>query len=107
VRRAPPQPFDSVQDLRCAPRSIAATWRRWPMRALRDLSGNRHLTFWQVAGSERELPLAPVPRAPRVRRCWRRPPRGRTSPPTTAPHGLTLGRHPLALLREELAADVS
>jgi hypothetical protein len=29
------------------------------------LSGNRHLTFWQVAGSEQELPLAPVPEAPR------------------------------------------
>ncbi len=31
--------------------------------ALRELAGNRHLTFWQVAGTEQELPLAPVPRA--------------------------------------------
>ena len=28
-----------------------------------SLSGNRHLTFWQVAGTEQELPLAPVPRS--------------------------------------------
>ncbi len=29
--------------------------------ALATLSGNRHLAFWEVAGTERPLPLAPPP----------------------------------------------
>ena len=58
-------PFASVQDL-----ALRADLARRELEALadagalRELSGNRHLTFWQVAGSEQELPLAPVPHAP-------------------------------------------
>jgi error-prone DNA polymerase len=62
------------------------------------LTGNRHRAFWAVAGTEPALPLAP-------------PVREEALPLLTAPTegenlvadyrhlGLTLGRHPLALLR--------
>jgi DNA polymerase III alpha subunit len=74
--------------------------------ALASLSGNRHLAFWEVAGTEKPLPLAPPGRR-----------QGKVEegqPLLTAPTeaesivadylavGLTLGRHPVALLREWL-----
>ena len=99
-------PFDSVQDL-----SLRAVLERRDLEALadagalRDLSGNRHLTFWQVAASERELPLAPVSRAPEGTPLLAPPTEGQNIAADYRSHGLTLGRHPLALLREELAAD--
>ena len=67
--------------------------------ALRELSGNRHLTFWQVAGSEQELPLAPVPRAPEGTPLLAPPTEGQNIAADYRTQGLTLGRHPLALLR--------
>jgi error-prone DNA polymerase len=91
--------------------------------AFAHLSGNRHLAFWEVAGTERAAPL-PRPGIPPL--AARSPVRGalelgaRTGPaaegqpllpaPTEgerivadyASIGLTLGRHPLALLRERL-----
>jgi len=73
--------------------------------ALRDLAGNRHLTFWQVAGSERELPLAPVPGASEGTPLLAPPTEGQNIAAEYRSSGLTLGRHPLALLRETLAAD--
>jgi len=99
-------PFDSVQDLGAR----AALERRdlealADAGALRELSGNRHLTFWQVAGSERELPLAPVPHAPEGTPLLAPPTEGQNIAADYRSAGLTLGRHPLALLREELAAD--
>ena len=69
-----------------------------------SLSGNRHLTFWQVAGSEQELPLAPVPRAAEGTPLLAPPTEGQNIAADYRSQGLTLGRHPLALLREELAA---
>ncbi|HKU89434.1 MAG TPA: error-prone DNA polymerase [Steroidobacteraceae bacterium] len=99
-------PFDSVQDL-----SLRAALDRRDLEALadagalRELSGNRHLTFWQVAGSERELPLAPVPRAPEGTPLLAPPTEGQNIAADYRSAGLTLGRHPLALLREELAAE--
>ena len=72
--------------------------------ALRELSGNRHLTFWQVAGSEQELPLAPVPRAAEGTPLLAPPTEGQNIAADYRTQGLTLGRHPLALLRDELAA---
>ena len=72
--------------------------------ALRELSGNRHLTFWQVAGSEQELPLAPVPHA-RRRHTLARPTHRRAEHRRGLPHpGPHPGRHPLALLRADLPA---
>jgi error-prone DNA polymerase len=99
-------PFDSVQDL-----SLRAALDRRDLEALadagalRELSGNRHLTFWQVAGSERELPLAPAPRAPEGTPLLAPPTEGQNIAADYRSAGLTLGRHPLALLREELAAE--
>jgi error-prone DNA polymerase len=72
--------------------------------ALRELSGNRHLTFWQVAGSEQELPLAPVPESPEGTPLLAPPTEGQNISADYRTQGLTLGRHPLALLREQFAA---
>jgi error-prone DNA polymerase len=97
--------FASVQDL-----TLRATPERRELEALadagamRELSGNRHLTFWQVAGTEQELPLAPVPRAAEGTPLLLPPTEGQNIAADYRSHGLTLGRHPLALLREDLAA---
>jgi DNA polymerase III alpha subunit len=98
--------FSSVQDL-----AARAALDRGDLEALAaagalaSLSGNRHLAFWEVAGIERGLPLAPRSTAVYA---------GEGRPLLTAPTerqgitadyaslGLTLGRHPLALLRERL-----
>jgi error-prone DNA polymerase len=72
--------------------------------ALRELSGNRHLTFWQVAGSEQELPLAPVPQSPEGTPLLAPPTEGQNIAADYRTQGLTLGRHPLALLRQQLTA---
>jgi len=91
--------FADLQDL-----AEAARLDRGDLEALAaagacaTLSGNRHRAFWAVAGTETALPLAP-------------PAREDALPLLTAPTegenlvadyrhlGLTLGRHPLALLR--------
>ena len=99
-------PFASVQDLtrraQLARRELEALA---DAGALRTLSGNRHLTFWQVAGSEQELPLAPVPRAPEGTPLLAPPTEGQNIAADYRATGLTLGRHPLALLREQLDAS--
>jgi error-prone DNA polymerase len=125
ARRA--RPFASVQDL-----AERATLDRGDLEALAaagafsSLSGNRHLAYWEVAGTERPLPLVPRGGLPRGGLPRGVPVRGalplgtRTGsfaegrPLLTAPTegerivadyasiGLTLGRHPLALLRERL-----
>ncbi|MEJ0040559.1 MAG: error-prone DNA polymerase [Gammaproteobacteria bacterium] len=100
--------FESVQDLaeraaldRTDLEALAAAG------ALASLSGNRHLAFWEVAGTERALPLAP--------RGARAADEEEGRPLLTSPSdwetvladyrsiGLTLGAHPLQLLRERLA----
>jgi error-prone DNA polymerase len=91
--------FFDLQDL-----AAAAALDRGDLEALAAagacaaLTGNRHRAFWAVAGTEVELPLAP-------------PAREEALPMLTTPTegenliadyrhiGLTLGRHPLALLR--------
>jgi error-prone DNA polymerase len=96
-------PFASVQDL-----ALRAQLARRELEALadadalRELAGNRHLTFWQVAGSEQELPLAPVPEAPEGTPLLAPPTEGQNIAADYRAQGLTLGRHPLALLRGEL-----
>jgi error-prone DNA polymerase len=98
--------FESVQDL-----TLRAGLARRELEALadaaamRELSGNRHLTFWQVAGTEQELPLAPAPRAAEGTPLLAPPSEGQNIAADYRSHGLTLGRHPLALLREGLAAE--
>ena len=74
--------------------------------ALAALSGNRHLAFWEVAGTERPLPLAPAPlRAGNLdegRPLLQAPTEGQSIVADYSSVGLTLGRHPMALLREGL-----
>jgi error-prone DNA polymerase len=73
--------------------------------ALRGLSGNRHLTFWQVAGTEQELPLAPPPALAEGTPLLAPPTEGQNIAADYRTQGLTLGRHPLALLREQFTLD--
>ncbi len=71
--------------------------------AFAALSGNRHFAFWDVAGTEKPLPIerevrghgepAPLLSAPT---------QGESLVADYASVGLTLGRHPLALLRPAL-----
>jgi error-prone DNA polymerase len=104
--------FDGVQDL-----AARAALDRGDLEALAAagafaaLSGNRHLAFWEVAGTERPLPLEGEPRQNRPERVWtaaeptpllRTPTEGERIVADYASIGLTLGRHPLALLRESL-----
>ena len=76
--------------------------------ALAALSGNRHLAFWEVAGTERPLPLAPAATCPASvtegRPLLSAPTEGQAIAADYASLGLTLGRHPLALLRKRLSA---
>ena len=76
--------------------------------ALAGLSGNRHLAFWEVAGTERALPLESAAGGGRPGRepapLLKAPTEGERIVADYASLGLTLGRHPLALLRESLRA---
>jgi error-prone DNA polymerase len=102
--------FESVQDLgrrasldRGDLEALAASG------ALSALSGNRHLAFWEVAGTERALPLAP--RGERSgsieegRPLLEAPTEGQRIVADYASVGLTLGRHPMALLRDRFARN--
>ena len=101
------RPFESVQDL-----ARAANLDRGDLEALAAagalaaLSGNRHLAYWEVAGTERSLPLAPagdrLGSAEEGRPLLEAPTEGERIVADYASVGLTLGRHPLALLREVL-----
>lgn len=73
--------------------------------ALAALTGNRHQAFWGVAGTERELPLAPQPEAPDATPLLPVPSEGEDIIADYRAVGLTLGRHPLALLRQRLQRE--
>jgi len=99
--------FESVQDL--AKRSALDRGDLEALAsagALAELSGNRYLAFWEVAGTERPLPLAPAPlRAGNLdegRPLLQAPTEGQSIVADYSSVGLTLGRHPMALLRERL-----
>jgi error-prone DNA polymerase len=106
------QAFDSVEDL-----AARAALDRSDLEALAaagafaSLSGNRHLAFWEVAGTERPLPLEQplldVPRegAHEPTPLLRTPTEGERIVGDYASIGLTLGRHPLALLRGSLRSQ--
>ncbi|HTY93995.1 MAG TPA: error-prone DNA polymerase [Steroidobacteraceae bacterium] len=102
--------FDSVADLA----HRAALDRRdlealAAAGALAVLSGNRHLAFWEVAGFERALPLAAadplVLKVSEGRPLLGMPTEAQGIVADMAAVGLTLGRHPVALLRERLRAE--
>ncbi|MGB6452405.1 MAG: OB-fold nucleic acid binding domain-containing protein, partial [Steroidobacteraceae bacterium] len=84
---------------------------------LAPLSGNRHLAFWEVAGAERPLALEPRPDGTATAHAAESRPLLEGRPLLMAPTeregieadyasvGLTLGRHPMALLRERLRGE--
>src|SRR5439155_25671051 len=97
-RIAARKPYASVhelelnrKDLRC----LAAAG------ALKALAGHRHLAHWSAAGAARRAPLD----APALERlpALAAPTEGQDIVADYASLGLTLGRHPLALLRKRLA----
>jgi error-prone DNA polymerase len=72
--------------------------------ALAVLTGHRHRAVWQVSGVERRLPLLPAATVPAEGTPLLRAPReGQEIVADYGSLGLTLRRHPLALLRERLA----
>jgi error-prone DNA polymerase len=72
--------------------------------ALAALSGHRHRAVWQVSGVERPLPLLPAATAAQEGMPLLRAPReGQEIVADYFSTGLTLRRHPLALLRDALA----
>ena len=98
--------FENVDDLARRARldrgDLAALARAG---ALAALAGHRHRAAWSVAGVEAPLPLlaeAPIREGVPLLRA---PTEGRDIVADYRSTGLTLGRHPLALLRERLADD--
>jgi error-prone DNA polymerase len=72
--------------------------------ALKSLAENRHRARWQVAGVEKSVPLLADARYPEGIPLLRRPTEGEEIAADYRRLGLTLGRHPLALLRSRLEA---
>jgi len=73
--------------------------------ALAALAGHRHRAVWQVTGVERAMPLLPAASALEEGIPLLRAPReGQDIVADYGSTGLTLRRHPLALLRDELRA---
>jgi error-prone DNA polymerase len=96
--------FDSIVDL-----AERAALDRRDLEALAAadslarLSGHRHRAVWQVTGVERALPLLPAATAVEEGIPLLRAPReGQDIVADYGSTGLTLRRHPLALLREKL-----
>jgi len=96
--------FDGVADL-----SARAALDRRDLQALAaadalaGIAGHRHRAVWQVTGIERPLPLLPAATAPEEGITLLRAPReGQDIVADYGSTGLTLRRHPLALLRDKL-----
>jgi DNA-directed DNA polymerase III PolC len=71
--------------------------------ALAGITGHRHRAVWQVTGTERPLPLLPASTAAEEGIPLLRAPReGQDIVADYGSTGLTLRRHPLALLRDKL-----
>ena len=71
--------------------------------ALAALTGHRHRARWAVAGVEEPLPVLGAPRFTEALPLLGKPTEGEDLIADYASVGVTLGRHPLALLRERLA----
>jgi len=99
------RPFDSVQSL-----AVRAGLDRGDLDALTasgalaDLAGHRHRAAWHASGVEQPLPLVPQPVVAEGLPMLRAPSEGEDIVADYRTLGLTLGRHPLALLRGRLAA---
>jgi len=73
--------------------------------ALAGLAGHRHRAVWEVLGVEPALPLLPAPDREEGLPLLRSPTEGEDIVADYRALGLTLGRHPLALLRPRLEQD--
>jgi error-prone DNA polymerase len=73
--------------------------------ALKTLAGHRHRAGWAVAGVEPPRPLLEASRIREGLPLLRAPTEGKDLVADYRSLGLTLGRHPLALLRKRLADD--
>jgi len=71
--------------------------------ALEGLGGHRHRAHWEVAGIEAPLPLLAADGGPEPEPLLRRPREGEDIVADYNSLGLTLRRHPLAVLRRQLA----
>ncbi|HZF15673.1 MAG TPA: error-prone DNA polymerase [Steroidobacteraceae bacterium] len=100
------QRFTSMQDLASRAaldrRDLGALARAG---ALKALSGNRHRASWAVAGVEPPLPLIENAAVAEGIPLLRAPTEGQDIVADYRNVGLTLGRHPLALLRERLDSE--
>ena len=97
------RPLEGVEDLAARARldrgeleALAAAG------ALAALAGHRHRARWAVAGVEQPLPVLGTPRFNEALPLLGKPTEGEDLVADYASVGLTLGRHPLALLRERL-----
>jgi len=96
-------PWDSVVDLAGRARLDRGDLRALAAAdALAGLAGNRRLAAWDVTGIGRPLPLAPAPREPQALPLLPPPSEGEAIAGDYASLGLSLRRHPLALLRGHL-----
>ena len=73
--------------------------------ALASLGGHRHRAYWEVAGYQPALPTAPALSQDLALPLLRRPSEGQDIVADYRSLGLSLGRHPLALLRDRLRAS--
>jgi error-prone DNA polymerase len=98
-------PFDSIEDL-CLRADLDARERSLlaDANALRGLSGHRHRARWAIQGVERQLPLFDGVAVREDRVSLPVPTAGEDAKADYARTGLTLGPHPLALIRRLLAA---
>ncbi len=100
------RPFSSVDDLARRARldrgDLGALARAG---ALAQLAGHRHRAGWAVAGVEQPLPLLEEASSPEGVPLLRAPGEGRNIVADYRSMGLTLGRHPLALLRRRFTED--
>jgi error-prone DNA polymerase len=104
ARRA--APFEGLQDL--GDRSGLARHDLEALAAAGALAGfdeHRHLAFWSVAGYLPPLPAAPDAVQEGARPLLRAPTEAEDMFADYRSLGFTLGRHPLALLRERLGHD--
>jgi error-prone DNA polymerase len=98
-------PFGSVEDLaRRAALSRRDLQALAAADALQGLTGNRHQAAWEVAGVQEPLPLFAdlTPMVPEPLPLLPPPTEGQAIAADYASLGLTLRRHPLALLRRHL-----
>jgi error-prone DNA polymerase len=99
------RPFESVADL-----SLRGGLEKRDLKclavagALSALAGHRRQAYWDVVGIERNTPLAPAPIEERQPELFPLT-EGQNLAADYASLGLTLGRHPLALLRNHLRAQ--